>query len=99
MSGEVPSSVIASYGFNRTTIYKWIKAASRLGIGLKALQAKPATGRPRSLTPRQKQQVFRWVNGKDPRQYGLDFGLWTRSVVADLIARKAYSRRHIYLLI
>jgi transposase len=87
-SGEVPSSVIASYGFNRTTIYKWIKAASRLGIGLKALQAKPATGRPRSLTPRQEQQVFRWVNGKDPRQYGLDFGLWTRSVVADLIAQK-----------
>jgi transposase len=32
--------------------------------------------------------VFRWINGKDPRQYGLDFGLWTRSVVADLIARK-----------
>ena len=32
--------------------------------------------------------MFRWVNGKDPRQYGLDFGLWTRSVVADLIERK-----------
>jgi transposase len=32
--------------------------------------------------------VFRWVNGRDPRQYGVDFGLWTRSVVADLITRK-----------
>jgi transposase len=87
-SGELAASVVASYGFNRTTIYKWIKAASRPGIGLKALHAKPVTGRPRSLTPRQEQQVFRWVNGKDPRQYGLDFGLWTRSVVADLIERK-----------
>lgn len=87
-SGEPASSVIASYGFNRTTIYKWIKAAAQPGAGLKALHAKPATGRPRSLTPRQEQQVFRWVNGKDPRQYGLDFGLWTRSVVADLIAQK-----------
>jgi transposase len=87
-SGELAASVVASYGFNRTTIYKWIKAASRPGIGLKALQAKPVTGRPRSLTPRQEQQVFRWVNGKDPRQYGLDFGLWTRSVVSDLIERK-----------
>jgi len=28
------------------------------------------------------------VNGKDPRQYGLDFGLWTRSIVAALIERK-----------
>ena len=27
-------------------------------------------------------------HGKDPRQYGLDFGLWTRRVVADLIERK-----------
>ena len=86
--GERPSSVISSFGFNRTTIYKWIEAASAPGIGLQGLHSRPATGRPRSLTPRQEQQVFRWVNGKDPRQYGLDFGLWTRSVVADLIERK-----------
>jgi hypothetical protein len=32
--------------------------------------------------------MFRWINGRDPRQYGRDFGLWTRSVVADLIERK-----------
>ncbi|MBC7944750.1 MAG: helix-turn-helix domain-containing protein, partial [Burkholderiales bacterium] len=25
--GEAPDDVIAAYGFNRTTIYKWIKAA------------------------------------------------------------------------
>ena len=91
-SGEPASAVIASYGFNRTTIYKWIKVASLPGAGPKALQARPVTGRPRSLTPRQEQQVFRWVNGRDPRQYGLDFGLWTRSVVADLIAQKFYVR-------
>ena len=52
------------------------------------LQSRRATGRPRSLTPRQEQQVFRWINGKDPRQYGLDFGLWTRSIVANLIEQK-----------
>ena len=86
--GERPSSVVTSFGFHRTTIYKWLKAASRPGVGLKALHARPATGRPRSLTLGQEQQVFRWINGRDPRQYGLDFGLWTRSVVADLIERK-----------
>jgi hypothetical protein len=64
-------------------------AASKPGVGLKALHARPATGRPRSLTPRQERQVFRWINGRDPRQYGLDFGLWTRSVVADLIERSS----------
>jgi transposase len=86
--GERPSSVVASFGFHRTTIYKWLNAASQPGVGLKALHARPATGRPRSLTPGQERQVFRWINGRDPRQYGLDFGLWTRSVVAGLIERK-----------
>src|ERR1700757_2521412 len=86
--GERPSSVIASFGFNRTTIYRWLDAASKPGIGLWGLRSRPATGRPRSLTPRQEQQVFRWINGRDPRQYGLDFGLWTRSVVANLIEQQ-----------
>jgi transposase len=40
------------------------------------------------LAPRQKLQVRRWINGKDPRQYGFDFGLWTRQIVAALIAQK-----------
>src|SRR5438067_1177413 len=59
--GERPSSVVAAFGFNRTTIYKWLTAASQPGVGLRALRSKPATGRPRSLTPRQEQQVFRWI--------------------------------------
>jgi hypothetical protein len=36
----------------------------------------------------QERQVFGWVNGRDRRQYGLDFGLWTRRIVALLIERK-----------
>ena len=86
--GERPSSVVASFGFSRTTIYKWIKAASTPGVGLEALRSTVATGRPRSLSPKQEQQVFRWINGCDPRQYGLDFGLWTRSLVVSLIEQK-----------
>ena len=86
--GESASSVIASFGFHRTTIYKWLKAASKPGVGVKALRSRPGTGRPRRLAPGQEQQVLRWVNGRDPRQYGMDFGLWTRHVVAELIERK-----------
>ena len=86
--GEAAPAVIASYGFNRTTIYKWLAAAAKPGVGLGALKSQPAPGRSRSLTPRQERQVLHWINGKDPRQYGLDFGLWTRSVVAELIERK-----------
>ena len=86
--GEPASKVIEAYGFNRTTIYKWIQAGRRPGVGINALRSTKATGRPRSLTPAQEKQVFRWVNGRDPRQYGLDFGLWTRAVVVELIEKK-----------
>lgn len=86
--GEKPSVVIASYGLCRTTIYKWLRQAAGKGRGLRALQARKATGRPRTLTPTQEQRVLRWINGKDPRQYGFDFGLWTRRIVAELIEQK-----------
>jgi transposase len=86
--GEDPSTVIASYGFCRTTIYKWLRAAKGRGRGLAALRSRKGTGRPRKLTKSQGRQVFRWINGKDPRQYGFDFGLWTRLVVAELISDK-----------
>lgn len=86
--GESASKVIAAYGFHRTTIYKWLNAALRPGLGIRALRSTKATGRPRTLSPRQESQVSRWINGRDPRQYGLDFGLWTRSVVAELIEQK-----------
>ncbi len=86
--GEPPSVVIASYGFHRCTIYRWLKAARSRGQGLKALASRPATGRPRTLTAAQERQVFRWINGKNPRQYGFDFGLWTRQIVRELIAQR-----------
>ena len=65
-----------------------MNTALRPGVGIKALRLTKATGRPRSLTPTQERQVFRWINGRDSRQYGLDFGLWTRAMVAGLIEQK-----------
>ena len=86
--GQAPGAVIASYGFCRTTIYKWLRHVSSRGRGINALAARKGTGRPRKLTPRQARQVFRWINGKNPMQYGFDFGLWTRQIVRELVAMK-----------
>ena len=80
--------VIGSYGFNRRTIYKWMSMVDGSGNDLRALTSTRGAGRPRSLTAAQERQVFRWVNGRDPRQHGLDFGLWTRAIVALLIKRR-----------
>jgi transposase len=84
--GERPSAVIKSYGLCRTTIYKWLRAARRDGLG--ALNARKHPGRKPALSARQKLQVRKWISGKDPRQYGFDFGLWTRQIVGELIAEK-----------
>lgn len=86
--GEKPSAVIASYGFHRCVIYRWLKTASGRGKGIKALSARKGTGRPRKLTPAQERQVFGWINGKNPMQYGFDFGLWTRQIVRELVQMK-----------
>jgi len=84
--GERASEVIKSYGLCRTTIYKWLRAVRRRGEA--ALKARKHPGPKPALTPRQKLQVRRWISGKDPRQYGFDFGLWTRQIVAGLIEEK-----------
>ncbi len=84
--GEAPGEVIKSYGLCRTTIYKWLRAERRGGEA--ALTARKHPGRRPALAPRQKLQIRRWINGKDPRQYGFDFGLWTRQIVGALIAQK-----------
>ena len=98
--GERASEVIGAYGFHRTTIYKWVRAALRPGIGINALRSTKGTGRPRSLAPAQERRVFRWINGRNPLQYGFDFGLWTRVIVAKLIEQKfAVSLRQSGLLL
>ena len=85
---ERPNDVIASYGVHRGTIYCWLTAMRGRGHGLHARAARPATGRPRTLTAGQERQVFHWINGKNPRPYGFDFGLWTRQIVRELIAQR-----------
>ena len=86
--GEEVATVMASYGLCRTTGYKWLAKASGRGRGLRALEARKGSGRKPKLTRAQKSQVFRWVNGKNPLQYGFDFALWTREAVRELILQK-----------
>jgi len=84
--GERPSDVIKSFGLCRTTIYKWLEADR--GGGEEALKARKHPGPEPKLSPSQKLKVRKWINGKDPRRYGFDFGLWTRQIVADLVEEK-----------
>lgn len=84
--GERPSVVIKSYGLCRTTIYKWIGIEKRGGED--ALKARKHPGRTPKLTIKQKQRIRKFICGRDPRQYGFDFGLWTRKIIAELAYQK-----------
>ena len=84
--GEAPSEVMRSLGLCRTSIYPWLRRHARKGEA--ALRARKSNGPPRKLTDPQRRKVRGWIVGKDPRQYGFEFGLWTRQIVAVLIAEK-----------
>jgi transposase len=84
--GEAPSEVMRSLGLCRTSIYPWLRIFHE--EGLDALVERIAQGPEPKLDEKQRQQVKRWILGKDPRQYGFDFGLWTRRIVKALIESK-----------
>lgn len=86
--GEPPAAVAASFGLHRSWAYKCLAASKGRGRGLQALRSTKGTGRPRKLSAAQERQVFRWVNGKSPYGHGLDFGLWTRQIVRELVAQR-----------
>src|SRR6266849_4215249 len=84
--GEAPSDVMKSLGLCRTSIYRWLRKFE--DEGLEALVEKIAQGPDPKLSEKQRQKVKRWILGKDPRQYGFDFGLWSRRIVQTLIEEK-----------
>lgn len=84
--GERPSEVMASMGLCRTSIYPWLREYQENGWD--ALAESIAKGPEPLLTESQKLRVKRWILGKDPRQYGFDFGLWSRRIVQSLIKEK-----------
>jgi transposase len=81
--GELASVVAASLGFCRTSIYPWLRRIEE--AGWEALAGKMAEGPDGKLTEKQRHRVKRWIVGKDPRQYGLEYGLWTRRIVQTMI--------------
>ena len=84
--GEAPREVMKSLGFSRTAIYPWLRKFEAQGWD--ALVERIAQGPEPKLNPKQRQRVRRWILGKDPRQYGFDYGLWSRRIVQALIKQK-----------
>jgi len=84
--GERPSDVMASLGLCRTTIYPWLREFE--DKGWEALAESIAKGPEPKLTEKERAKVKTWILGRDPRQYGFDFGLWSGRIVQQLIQDK-----------
>jgi transposase len=84
--GIHPEDVADLYDVGRSTVYNWRKEYKEKGPA--ALAVKFAPGRTPRLTPRQREQLRKWIVGRDPRQLQFDFALWTRQMVRELIKRE-----------
>lgn len=85
-NGARAEDVAADLGLNRSTVFGWI-AAYRRG-GAEALAAKPVPGRPPKLSKTQMGLLFTMIEGSNPAQFQLEFALWTRDLVRQVIAKK-----------
>jgi transposase len=85
-NGARAEDVAANLGFNRSTVFGWYAAYRRGGVA--ALRAKPVPGRPPKLTKAQMSILFTMIEGSNPAQFQLEFALWTRDLVRQVIAKR-----------
>ena len=84
--GVRPEDVAGALEVGRSTVYGWWAAYQEQGeASFTVGKAKGATPK---LTTARVAQLRKLLLGKDPRQLGFDFGLWTRDMVAELIERR-----------
>jgi transposase len=84
--GMRPDDAAHVFECGRSTVYGWLKAHREQGP--EALKVKKAPGPASKLTERQTAQLRGIIVGKEPRQLQLDYALWTRALVRELIIRK-----------
>jgi transposase len=93
--GHTKPEVARILGVAESSVYAWQKDYREGGLG--ALSTKTASGRKPLLSDEQLIELFRMLR-RGPRPLDLDFGLWTRSRVRDLISQEfgtGYSQQNV----
>ena len=85
-NGMHPDDAAHIFECGRSTVFGWVKAHRELGP--EALRVKELPGPEPKLAKRQMAQLRGTIMGRDPRQFQLDFALWTRDLVREVIKRK-----------
>lgn len=84
--GQSVACVAAAFGMNATTIFRWL--AKFADGGQNALLAKPIPGRPPKVTAEEMRWIAQAVKDNTPQQFKFEFGLWTLSLLRELINRE-----------
>lgn len=86
MSGESPEVLAKVLGVSRTAVYNWLSTYKKHGY--KGLGSKPISGRPPKLQGKDLKWLGKILIDKTPNQLKMEFALWTRGQVKDLIKRE-----------
>jgi len=84
--GQSVTNVAAAYGLNATTVFRWL--AKFADGGQNALLAKPIPGRPPKISAEEMRWIALAVKDNTPQQFKFEFGLWTLSLMRELINRQ-----------
>lgn len=84
--GQPVASVASAFGLNVTTVFRWL--AKFAEGGQNALLAKPIPGRPPKVSAEEMRWIANAVKDNTPQQFKFEFGLWTLSLLRELINRE-----------
>jgi len=84
--GMHPDDAAVIFDCGRSTVYGWVKAHREQGPAAFVVTRPP--GPEPKLTERQMARLRGLIIGRDPRQFQLNYALWTRDLVRQVIKRK-----------
>lgn len=84
--GQAVADVAKAFGLNIRTVFDWL--AKFAAGGQNALLAKPIPGRPPKISAEEMRWIARAVTDHTPQQFKFAFGLWTLSLLRELIHRE-----------
>lgn len=85
-ASQTVAEVATAFGMNIRTVFKWL--AKFVDGGQKALLAKPISGCPPKISAEEMLWIARAARENTPQQFNLEFGLWTLSLLRELIKRE-----------
>lgn len=85
-SGQTVESVATAFGVSKRAVFGWL--AKFAEGGQNALLAKPVPGRPPKISAEEMRWIAQTVKDNTPQQLKFEFGLWTLSLIGELIKRQ-----------